>query len=90
MQQRRREIAAHALAEAELAHRHVEQRFELEQRDQLVARACEARRRDAIDVAQQIERLDHRQVPPQLRALTEHHADARDVRDAIAPRHAVR
>ena len=53
VEQRRREIAAHALAEGELAHRHVEQRREVEQRDQLVARARGIAPRHAVDVAQQ-------------------------------------
>ena len=39
--------------------------------------------RDAIDVAQQLERVDQRQVPPQLGALAEDHADA--LGDLLAP-----
>ena len=87
VQQRRRQVAAHPLAEAQLTHRHVEQWLEIQQRHQLFARANEADAIDAIDVAQQVERLCHRQVPPELGALTEHDADARDMGDAIAPRH---
>jgi hypothetical protein len=49
------------------------------QRHQLVACRTIAVLRHAVDVAQQVEALDHRQVPPQLGALAEHHADPRHV-----------
>ncbi len=41
--------------------------------------------RHPVDVAQQVEAVDHRQVPPELAALAEHHADARHVAHPLAP-----
>ena len=41
MQERRGQVGAHPLPEAELAHRRVEQRLQLQQGDQLVARPRE-------------------------------------------------
>ncbi len=64
-----------------------EQSLEIEQSDQLVTRLAIPVWRHAVDVAQQLEALDDGEIPPQLRALAEHGADARDVRDALAPRH---
>src|SRR5205085_5986285 len=78
---------AHALAQAELADRCVENRVQLQQVDQLVARAFVSCLRDPIDVAQQLERFDRGQVPPQLRALSEYYADLSHMRDPLAPRH---
>ena len=40
---------------------------------------------NAVDVAEELEALDHREVPPELGALAEDRADARDVADAVAP-----
>ena len=63
----------------------------MQQRHEFVARACEARRVDPVDVAQQREAVRHRQVPPQLRALAEDDADAGHValavRNGVAPVH---
>ena len=81
------ELRAHALAERELAHRLVEQRLEPQHGHELVAPAAIARGLDAVDVGQQIEAVDHRQVPPELGALAEHHADARHVAHAVLVRH---
>ena len=39
--------------------------------------------RHPVDVAQQLERVAQRQVPPELRALAEHHADAPRQLDAL-------
>ncbi len=82
-----RDLAAHALAERELAQRRVQDRRDLQHLDKSFAGRGECRLLDAIDVAQQLEALDHRQVPPQLRALAEHHADPRHMGDAAFPRH---
>ena len=87
VQQRRGELRAHALAERELAHRLVEQRLEPQHGHELVAPAAIARGLDAVDVGQQIEAVDHRQVPPELAALAEHHADARHVAHAVLVGH---
>ena len=43
---------------------------------------------DAIDVAEQVERFDDGQVPPQLRALSKYYADVCDVGDAFFPGYA--
>ncbi len=46
--------------------------------------AAIVRRRHAVDVGQEIEAIEHGQVPPELAALAEHHADARDVPHAVS------
>src|SRR5262249_47325543 len=86
MQHRSRNFASHPLPEGKLPHWLIQQRLQPHQLDHLVARAAVVRLRDTIDVAQQIKSLDDREVPPELRALTKHCANARDVSDAIAPR----
>ncbi len=88
VEQRRRQIAPHALAQAELARRRVEQRAQVHQVDQLVASPGIVGLGYAVDVAQQIERFDDGQVPPQLGALAEHDADVAYVLDALAPGYA--
>ena len=42
--------------------------------------------RDAVDVAEELQAFDDWEIPPELGALAEHGADARDVADALAPR----
>ena len=88
VQQRRRDLAAHPLAEAQLARRRAQQLAQVEQLGQLLDVLAVARLVHAIDVAQQRERIRHRHVPPELRALAEHHADLGDVPLALLPRHA--
>ena len=76
VQQRRGDLAAHPLAERQLAHRGVEAAAQLQQLDQLVGAAPLPRRRRARWIAASMrERLAQRQVPPQLAALAEDHAD---------------
>ncbi len=85
IQHRRGEIAAHALAEAELTHRCVDKEVESEHvnepthvpRVQLVGHP--------VHLFDQLERLDQRQIPPELRALAEDDADVQRVVLAIAP-----
>ena len=76
VQHRRRQLAADALSERELAYRRLQERVEIE----YLAKALETRAiapgRHAVDMAQELERVDQRQVPPQLHALSEHRADA--------------
>ena len=79
------EVTAHALAQAELAHGYVEKRFEVENGDHFIAGLRVLVMIDAIDVAEQVERFDDGQVPPQLRALPKDHADLCDVGDAFFP-----
>ena len=81
--QRRADLGAHPLAERELPHRLVEQALELQQADELVAGRTVAGGLDPIDGGEEVEALDHRQVPPELGALAEHHADARHMADAV-------
>src|SRR6185369_17272598 len=75
----RGDLAPHPLAERELAYRRREQALEIEQGDQFVEIAPVILRRHAIYVAQQHEAVGDREVPPKLRALSEHGADTRHV-----------
>jgi hypothetical protein len=63
------------------------QRLEPQHSHQLVASAAIGRRLDAVDVGQQVEAIEHRQVPPELVALAEHHADARHMAYPVLVRH---
>src|ERR1700691_3656992 len=85
MQHRRRDLASHPFGERELTHGLIGQPFEPHQRHHRIEALAVIRILDAVDVAQQLEALDHRQVPPKLCSLTEDHADAGDVLNAIAP-----
>jgi hypothetical protein len=80
-----RQVAAHALAQAELPHWHVQQRFKVQHRDQLVPRTGVAGRRNTVDVAKKLEGLDDREVPPELGALAEDDADVTHVGDPLLP-----
>ena len=60
------QLHLHPLAERQFAHRLPQQRADLEQFDQFVARAVETGRLDAIDLLVQAKRLLGGQVPPQL------------------------
>ena len=73
VQQRRRHLAAHALAQRQLAHRRREERGHVEQLDALVEALLVGHPGDG---AVQGEALAQRQVPPQVAALPEHDADA--------------
>ena len=64
VQQRGREVAAHALAERKLAHRLSEQGLQAQHRHQLVAPLAIACGIDAVDVGQQVEAVEDWQVPP--------------------------
>jgi hypothetical protein len=99
VQHRRGQLAADALAERELSHRHLQERVEVEHLAEAGELRAIALGGDVVDVAQQLERVDERQVPPELDALPEHRADppceldpllrrrqARD-RDAAGRRH---
>ena len=86
VQQRRGDVAAHPLAERELPHRGVEQVAEVEQLGELGEVAPVPVGVDAVDPAQQVERVAQRQVPPQRRALAEDDADPAGQLDAVARR----
>lgn len=81
-------IGAHALAKRKLAHRRRKKRPQIEQGGELSHILAKAVGRDAVDVAQQLERFDRRQIPPELRALAKHHADIAHMVDPLAVRHA--
>ena len=85
MQQRRRQVAAHALAERELAHRLVEEGAEVEQLGEAVQVPLVALPGDLVDVAQQAQALDERQVPPELGALAEDDPDPARQARALLP-----
>ena len=77
VEQRGGELAAHPLAERELAHGRLEERPEREHVGEAVEVLAVPGGRHAVDVAKQLERVAQRQVPPELRALAEHDADLR-------------
>lgn len=76
------------MAEAELADRHIENGLQIEEGNELVAGPEVIALVHAVDVAKQVERLDDRQVPPELGPLPEDDADLARVGDALAPGHA--
>ena len=88
VEQSRHQITAHALAQAELAHGHVEEGRKFQHGDERVAAAAVGVGGHFVDVAQQIEGFNGWQVPPQLGALAEDHANAADVGNAVLPRDA--
>jgi len=73
------------LAQAELAHGHVEQRCQVEQGNEFVEAALVVGGGHFIDVAQQVEGFDDGQVPPQLGALAKDYANMGNVFDAVFP-----
>ncbi len=87
VQQRGREIAAHALAERELAHRRRHEAVEIEDLDEVREVRAVAVARHPVDRAQQFERLAQRQVPIELAALAEDDADVAGVLPALLVRY---
>src|SRR5438874_2150887 len=71
MQQRGSQITTHALAERKLAHRRVNKLIQLEHSTQLCQVAIMPLFRHAIEMPQQAQRIDERQIPPELRTLAE-------------------
>ena len=76
MQQRRRELALHPLAERELAHGLVDEIAEHEELDELRASLRIVGERHAVYRAIEPERLLGRQIPEQLLLVAEHEGDA--------------
>src|SRR5690606_22635845 len=76
--------------EAELAHGAVQQIPELQRFRQLVQPPAEIRLAYPVHLAEQAERFDDADVPPQLAALAEDDADAADEGFAVAPGHIAR
>ena len=64
----------------------IEDALETHEIHQPVARAAVVGGRHAVNRGEQVEAFDHRQVPPQLCALAEDHADTRDVAFPVLPR----
>ena len=62
----------------------MEQLAKLEQLGEIGEPALVIRLRHAEDGAMQLERFHHRQIPQQVRALAEHHADALHIVPALA------
>src|ERR1051326_2695893 len=87
MQERAGDLAAHALAETELAHRHLEEVSDFELLHQLAQpRAIDARFQ-FVNVRQKVQTVSRRQVIPELRALTEYRGDAKGQLLPLAPGH---
>ena len=79
VEERRREVPAHTLAEAQLTHRRLDEFVEAEDLPESPQVASVSIGRDPVHPGHEIERLDQRQVPPQLAALAEHHPDIQRV-----------
>src|SRR5688572_26978199 len=90
MKERCRQIAAHTLPQTELSHGDAEEWLEVQQRDELIACRQVLMLRHPIDVAEQFERFRNREIPPELRTLTEDHPDICHMGDAVAPRNATK
>ena len=84
MQHRRRKVAAHPLAERELAHGRGQEIAHLEHLGEARHVVLVPCARNVIDRAQEFERFDQRKIPIQLAALTEDHADVARVAFAFA------
>ena len=72
MQQRGDQLHLHPLAQRELAHRLLGQLLHAQETGQLIQRVPELRRRDRVDLAQELEAIGGRQVPPELILLPHH------------------
>ena len=79
VQQRGGDIAAHAFAEGELAHRGVQVVADVQDVIEVFHARVEIALGDVVDSPQQFEGFDDRDVPPQLGALAEDDADGFDV-----------
>ena len=86
MQQRRRELALHALAERELSHGLVDEVAEQEQLDKLRASRCVIGERHAVYRPIEPERFLGREIPQQLLLVAEHEGDALAKGVAAGPR----
>ena len=69
------QLAAYPLAQRQLPHRRVQERIEVEHLPETRKALPVAVGGHAVDVPEQLERVDERQVPPELHALSEHRAD---------------
>ncbi len=87
MQHRRSQLPADALAERELADRRADERIEVERLTERGQGLAVAVRGHAVHVPEQLQRVDERQIPPELDPLAEHHPHPPRQRDALVPRH---
>ena len=85
VQQRGREVAAHALAERKFADGHVEQFGQAEDLIEKFHALVVVALRNVVDAAQEFEGFDGRDVPPELRALAEDDADGFYIGGTLAP-----
>ena len=79
------EVATHPLSKAQLTNGSVEQCTEVEESNEFVDLSCIGFWRDPVDVSQQFERLDDRQIPPELSALPENDSDLLNMSDTLFP-----
>jgi hypothetical protein len=80
-------VASHPLAETELPHRGLQEGLHIQQLDQHLPLTAEPLRLHPVHLANEVERLVQRQVPPELAALAEDDADVHRIGGAILPRH---
>ena len=85
VQQGRRHLALHPLAQGEAAHRLLQQGPQVKQVDQLVKCRPELGHRDAVDGPVQLEGVRRRDVPHQLVAVAHHQGDLAQVGPLPAP-----
>ena len=84
MQQRGSQIATHALAKRKLPHRRVQIIADPENFVEVLHPRVEIALRHIVNPPKQLERLDYRDVPPELRPLAEHHADRFHILPSLA------
>src|SRR5262249_57999744 len=87
VQQTRRHLAAHSLAERQLSDRTIEERGKLEGIDKRVETRAPHRTRQLVDAREELDGVARRELIPELRPLTEHRPDREAERLAVAPRH---
>src|SRR5580704_9008818 len=75
VEERGGQVASHAFPQRKLAHRRVQVVADAENLVEMLHASIEVPLRHVIDATQQLERFDHGDVPPELRALPEDHAD---------------
>src|SRR5271155_3690103 len=83
VQKRGRQVAAHAFPQRKLAHRRVQVVANAENLVEVLHASVEVPLRHVIDAAQQFERFDYGDVPPELRALAEDYADRLHILGAL-------
>ena len=87
VEERPDDLHLHPLSEGQVTDRLVDEGAQVEQVDELVARAAELVARKAVDGADQVERVECRQVPLELVAVAHDHRDPAQKRRLAARRH---